>query len=167
MRVVGTDIDPLAAARAGGNGVAMLGKEGLLRESDAVALCASSVRGAAPVLDAAAIRGLRPGALVVNVGRPALVDTAAMLAAVRGGWVRSYGVDAVVVDGQAAPADLDLVTEGRVLQTGHSAWWRDEVLERGAQMFGRAIAAASAGCPIDVVTEQPTAAEAGLAGAGA
>ena len=31
------------------------------------------------------------------------------------------------------------VAEGRVVQTGHSAWWRDEVLERGGQLWGQAI----------------------------
>ncbi len=165
MRVLGTDIDSLAAARAGRRGVAMVGQPGLLRDSDVVVLCASTVRGAGPVLDAAAIRALRPGALVVNVGRPGLVDTAAMLAAVRGGWVRGYGVDDVVIDASAAVEDLALVREGRVLQTGHSAWWRDEVLERGATMFGRAIAAAVAGCPVDVVTQVPGAIDVGMAGA--
>lgn len=151
MRVVGTDTDPLAAARAGRRGTEMLGLHELLRVSDVVALCASTMSGCGPVLDTFAIHSLRPGALVVNIGRPALVDTAAMLAALRGGWVRGYGVDDVVVGEGAAPADRTLVHEGRVLQTGHSAWWRDEVLERGAQMFGRAIAAAAAGHPVDVV----------------
>lgn len=49
------------------------------------------------------------------------------------GLLRGYAVDDTVLD----PAvDGDLLDEGRVLLTGHSEWWRDEVLERGARMWG-------------------------------
>ncbi len=151
MRVLGTDVDPVAVARAERNGIEMVGKEALLERSDAVALCASTERGAAPVLDAAAVMALRGGVLVVNIGRPALVDTAALMVALRAGWVRGYGVDEVVLGKDSPAADLDLLRQGRVLQTGHSAWWRDEVLERGAAMFAAAVVAAAQGCPVDVV----------------
>jgi phosphoglycerate dehydrogenase-like enzyme len=97
------------------------------------------------------VHALRPGALVVNVGRPELVDTAALLAAVRAGRVRGYGVDSVVLAPDAPAMDRGLLAEGRVLQTGHSAWWREEALRRGAAMFERAILAAARGRPIDVV----------------
>jgi hypothetical protein len=42
--------------------------------------------------------------------------------------------------------------EGRLLQTGHSAWWRDEVMQRGARMWGERLIAAAEGAPLDVVT---------------
>ncbi len=151
MHVLGHDVDPMAVARAGREGIEMVGKDALLERSDAVALCASTQRGAGPVLDVAAVMALRAGVLVVNIGRPALVDTAAMMVALRAGWVRGYGVDEVVLAEGSPTADLDLLRQGRVLQTGHSAWWRDEVLERGAAMFGASIAAAAQGCPVDVV----------------
>ena len=39
-----------------------------------------------------------------------------------------------------------------MLQTGHSAWWRDEVLERGRRMWGEQIIAAVRGEPLNAVT---------------
>jgi hypothetical protein len=70
---------------------------------------------------------------------------------VRSGRLRGYAVDDTVVD---AVRDGDLLAEGRLLQTGHSAWWRDEVIERGPQMWGERLVAAVRGRPRDVVAER-------------
>lgn len=149
MRVLGTDIDPAARAAATAAGIPVTDPGDLLHRADAVAVCASTEPAATAILDAAAIARLRHGALVVNVGRPVLVDNGAMVAAIRSGAVRGFAVDEVVLD----PAEhADLLSEGRVVQTAHSAWWRDEVLERGAVLFGEAILAAVHGAPVDVAT---------------
>ena len=96
---------------------------------------------------------MRPGALLVNVGRPALVDTPSALAALRSERLRGYAVDDAVLDPSTdSRADADLVDQGRLLQTGHSAWWRDEVLERGARMWGERLLAAVTDRPVDAVT---------------
>lgn len=95
------------------------------------------------------------GGLLVNVARAALVDTAAAAAAVRSGALRGYAVDDDVLD---RDADGDLLAEGRVLQTGHSAWWRDETLERGRRMWGEHLLAAVTGAPLDTVGLPATAA---------
>ena len=149
MRVLGCDTDPTAAARARARGVEVVDLPTLLRRSDAVALCASSAFGAPPVLGRTRVAALRRGALLVNVARPALVDTAAVTAALRRGAIAGYAVDDVVLD---EAADADLLEQGRVVQTGHSAWWRDEVLERGGRMWGEHLLAAALGQPLDVVT---------------
>lgn len=149
MDVVGVDVDPLACARASASGLRVLGLRAALGSADAVAVCASHTFGGPPVLGPAELHALRPGALVVNVARPALVDTAAAAASLRAGRLRGYAVDDVVLD----PArDADLLQQGRVLQTGHSAWWRDEVLDRGRRMWGQALLDAVRGRPRDVVT---------------
>jgi lactate dehydrogenase-like 2-hydroxyacid dehydrogenase len=149
MRIVGTDIDEAAVALARGDGIAMADLSELLAASDALVVCASHAYDAPAVLGHAELRSMRHGSLLVNVSRAALVDTAAAVAAVRAGWLRGYAVDDVVLD----PAvDGDLLAQGRVLQTGHSAWWRDEVLERGRRMWARHLLAAVAGTPLDAVT---------------
>ncbi|MBX9389801.1 2-hydroxyacid dehydrogenase [Streptomonospora nanhaiensis] len=148
MRVRGTDTDPAAAARAAASGVETTDLAGVLA-ADAVAVCASHTFGAPPVIGAAELAALPEGALLVNVARASLVDTEAAVAAVRGGRLRGYAVDDAVVD----PArDGDLLVQGRVLQTGHSAWWRDETLDRGARMWGERMLAAVCGAPLDPVT---------------
>ncbi len=149
MRVVGTDIDKLAVLRASASGVPMGELDWLLAQSDAVAVCASHKFGAPPIMGESQIAQLAPGALLVNVARPALVSTAAVMTALRAGLLRGYAVDDVVVDPDAAD---DLLRTGRLLQTGHSAWWRDEVLERGAGMWGERLVAAVRGEPLDAVT---------------
>lgn len=149
MSVVGNDIDPAARRAAVAAGLTMVELPELLARSDVVAVCASAHGTAGPVLGATQLHAMRPHAFVANVGRPQLVDTAAVAAAVRAGRLRGYAVDDVVLD----PArDADLLDEGRVLQTGHSAWWRDEVLERGATQWAEHVLAMVRGVPRDVVT---------------
>jgi phosphoglycerate dehydrogenase-like enzyme len=149
MRVVATDIDPLAVLRARASGIRTGELAWVLARSDAVAVCASHRFGAGPLLGASDLVLMRKDALLVNVARAGLVDTDAAITAVRAGRLRGYAVDDTVVD----PArDGDLLAEGRVLQTGHSAWWRDEVIERGARMWGERLIAAARGRPRDLVT---------------
>lgn len=149
MTVLGHDIDPVARCAGSAAGATMVGLGGLLRGSDVVAVCASAHGNPSPILGAAELHAMRPHALVANIGRPYLVDTAAMAAAVRTGRVCGYAIDDVVLD---PVRDADLLDEGRVLQTGHSAWWRDEVLTRGATQWAAHIAAMLRGTPLDVVT---------------
>lgn len=156
MHVVAHDIDPVVQIERLAAGTRMLELHDLLADSDVVALCADAHHGPLPVLGAREIRRLRAHAFVVNVGRPQLVDTAAALAAIRAGRLRGYAVDEVVVD----PArDMDVLDEGRLLQTGHSAWWRDEVLTRGREHWYQHIIAMLHGAPLDVVTTDKDAPE--------
>ncbi len=150
MRVVGVDIDPAAAAAAAGEGIVMMSKDAALREADLVAICASTIAGTYPILAADDLAVLHPDVFVVNVGRPVLVDQDDVRTALLERALRGYAVDEIAFD-PSQPLDALLLEEGRVLQTAHSAWWRDEVLARGAQMFATAIQSAADGAPIDVV----------------
>lgn len=149
MHVLGTDPDPAACARALGEGVEVVGQDELLHRSQSLVICASSGYCAPPLLGDAELGCLPPGALLVNVARASLVDMAAAARALRARTLRGYAVDDVVVD---PTVDGDLLDEGRLLQSGHSAWWRDEVLERGAAMWGERLLAAAVGRPVDAVT---------------
>lgn len=146
--VIGTDIDPSAVTRAMAAGIDMVSAPDLLRQSDVLFIAASMSRGAPAILDESALDLLPDEAFVVNVGRPGLVDTTAVARRLRAERLRGYAVDDVVLD---PAADADLLDQGRVLQTGHCAWWKDDVLSRGGRMFGRAVLAAVRGRPIDVV----------------
>lgn len=137
--VVVCDIDRAAAAAATAVGFSTGDLGWVLDRSDALVLCASHDHGAPPIIGRPELARVRAGSLLVNVARSALVATDAALTAIRSGRLRGYAVDDTVVD---AHRDGDLLEEGRVLQTGHSAWWRDEVLERGARMWGENLLAA-------------------------
>lgn len=149
MRVAGCDPDPVAAARATAAGTPVLDLRRLLASSAAVIVCANETYGAPPVLGPHELDLLPDGALLVNVSRAGLVDTAAAVAAVRSGRLRGYAVDDTVLD---VDEHADVLREGRVLQTGHSAWWRDETLERGRRMWGAELLAAVTGEPFGAVT---------------
>lgn len=94
---------------------------------------------------------MRPGVVLINSSRAALVDVGAVVHAIRVGHLRGYAVDDIVLAGSANGADL--LREGRIVQTGHSAWWSDEVLQRGGRMWADHIAALVAGAPLDVVAD--------------
>jgi phosphoglycerate dehydrogenase-like enzyme len=153
MTTIAYDIDPKPV-----DGVTYVDRDQLLRTSDVVTLHCPLAYDAPPMLGPEELRRMPPGSVLLNSSRAALVDDEAVVAAVRDGHLRGYAVDDELLGG---PEVDDLLREGRILQTGHSAWWTDETLARGAEAWGEAILATLAGDPVH--TAVPVAAPTSIA----
>jgi len=99
----------------------------VLREAQVLSLHCPPSPGGKPLLDATAVAGLRKGAVVVNTARQALVDEAAMAAALAEGRVAAYTMDAF---DEEPPADLGFVRTRGVLATPHVGGFTDESVDR-------------------------------------
>ncbi len=73
-------------------------------------------------------RAMKPGAIYINYGRGATTDTAALLRALREGWIGGAGLD--VVDPEPLPADHPLWTMDNVVLTPHYGGSRADSFER-------------------------------------
>ena len=91
--------------------------DGALAEADVVVLAAPSTGETDRVLDGRRLALLPPGAIVVNVARGALLDEAALVAALAAGRVRGAVLD--VFDDEPLPADSPLWRQPTVLLTPH------------------------------------------------
>ena len=121
----------------------------LLATADVVSLHAPAVHGGPPLLGAAEIATLAPGALVLNTSRARLVDERAMVEAVRQRRVAGYAVDDRLADRAAAAR---LLAEGRIIETGHTAWYSDEALQRGLDAWVDNVIRLATGRPRNLVT---------------
>ena len=109
-------------------GVAFVSIERLLAESDAVSLhllLNDETRG---FLSRERIAAMRPGALLVNTARGALVDEAAMVDALRTGQLAHAGLDVFAIE--PLPADHVLTTLPNVTLSAHSAFRTPQANER-------------------------------------
>ncbi|WP_052702792.1 2-hydroxyacid dehydrogenase [Paenibacillus beijingensis] len=129
MRVVG--YDPIADR---GAGVTKVSLEELLASSDVVSLHYPSKWKGAHHFGQSQLRQMKPGSYLINVSRSALVDDAAVVASIEAGYLKGYAVDDRFSLAGTAAADR-LVAEGRILQTGHTAWYSEEVIERGYETW--------------------------------
>ena len=100
----------------------------LLAESDIVSLHLPLTARTERLLDAAAIRSMKPGAVLVNTARGGLVDEAALVDALRTGHLRAAGLDVVTVE--PAPAGNPLFDLANVVVMPHIAWLTPETLDR-------------------------------------
>jgi D-3-phosphoglycerate dehydrogenase / 2-oxoglutarate reductase len=118
-------------------GVSFVDLDELLRDSHLVSLhllLDDETRG---LLSRDRIAAMRPGAILVNTARAALVDEAAMIEALRSGHLRHAGLD--VFDREPLPADHPLTGLSNVTLSAHSAFRTPEASEN-------LIAAARAHC---------------------
>ena len=93
--------DPyLSPERAAATGAEPVGLEELAERSDVVTLHAP---GDAVLVDAALLERFRPGTVLVNAARAALVDERAVAEALRGGRLARYAADVLDDDGPDAP----------------------------------------------------------------
>ncbi|MBN6055186.1 D-2-hydroxyacid dehydrogenase family protein [Nonomuraea sp. RK-328] len=136
------------AAEAGARLAA--GKEDLLRRSDFVSIhlvLSDRTRG---LLGEAELRAMRPHAHLVNTSRAAIVDQAALLRALREGWIAGAGLD--VFETEPLPSGDPLRTLPNVLATPHLGY----VTERNYRTFYTEavedIAAFLAGAPVRRLT---------------
>ena len=100
----------------------------LLAESDVVSLHVPLTRETERLIDAEAIARMKPGAVIVNTARGALIDEAALVDALRTGRIGAAGLD--VFENEPTPAGSALLALDNVVCTPHLAWLTHETLER-------------------------------------
>lgn len=93
--------------------------DALLTQSDIVTLHCPSTPQTKKLLNAESLGRMKRGAIVVNLGRGDLVDTAALVAALRSGQVSAAALD--VCDPEPIPVDSPLRSLPNVLTASHIA----------------------------------------------
>jgi len=102
-------------------------------EAHVVVLSAPAAPGTHRLVDAAFLAGMKPGAVLVNVGRGTLVDEGALLAALDTGTPSAAVLD--VFDVEPLPPDHPFWTHPRVRVTPHNAAGGIGRLQRQADLF--------------------------------
>lgn len=140
----------LTAARAEAEGVALAPSlEALLETSDVVSIhlvLGARTRG---LIDAAALRRMRPDALLINTSRAAIVDEAALLAALADKRIAGAGLD--VFETEPLPPDSPWRTLPNVLATPHLGYVTERNYRTYFPEIVEDIAAFLDGAPIRVL----------------
>ena len=119
MRVIGVRRMATPAPEAADEVVAVTGLEGALAKADVVALTCPLTQETEGLIGVAALKALKPGALLINVARGKVVDEAALLAALSDGRVGAAALDCF--HDEPLPAESPFWTLPNVLITPHSA----------------------------------------------
>ena len=102
--------------------------DALLAESDVVSLHVPLTPDTERMIDAHAVARMKPGVVIVNTARGALIDEAALVEGLRTGQIAAAGLD--VFEVEPVPAGNPLLALDNVVGTPHVAWLTGETLER-------------------------------------
>ena len=116
--------DPLHPPGGTVDGIAVVSPDDLLGGSDVVSLHVPLGADTHHLIDGAALARMRPGAVLVNTCRGGVVDTAALVDALRTGRLAGAGLD--VFESEPLPADSPLLRLSTVVLTPHAAWYSAE-----------------------------------------
>jgi D-lactate dehydrogenase len=136
-RLLAFDPEPNDECRA--LGVRYVGLEELLGSADIVSLHCPLTPETRHLVDANALGRMRPGVMLINTGRGALVDTAAVIAALKTGRIGALGLDVYEEEEALFFEDLSgtviqddvfmrLLTFPNVMVTAHQAFFTEDAL---------------------------------------
>ena len=136
-RVLASDPEPHAEALA--MGVQYVPLAELLAQSDIVSLHCPLTPHTHHLIDAAALARMKHGAMLVNTSRGAVVDTPAVIVALKSGALGSLGLDVYEEEADLFFRDLSgeairddvfarLLTFPNVVVTGHQAFFTEDAL---------------------------------------
>ncbi|ABY32718.1 2-hydroxyacid dehydrogenase [Methylorubrum extorquens] len=131
--------DPVPSAELAGFGAEAAGLDRLLAEADIVSLHCPLTRDTHHMIDRAALARMKRGVMLINTGRGALVDTAALIEGLKSGVIGDLGLDVYEEEGGLFFEDLSnqiirddvfsrLLTFPNVIVTGHQAFFTAEAL---------------------------------------
>jgi len=126
MQVLAWTFNP-TPARAAELGVRFVGLDELLRVADVVSLHVKLTDRSRGLIRARELALMKPGALLVNTARGAIVDTEALVEALRAGRLGGAALD--VFDTEPLPPDHPILTCEQVVLTAHNADQTPEGME--------------------------------------
>ena len=103
------------------------------------------MRDEAPVIARKELSMMKRNAVLINPARSDLVDNADLFMALKEKKLMGYAVDDYIGDFSEG---LDF---GRILQTGHTAWYSTEAIERGTSQWVKNIIGLSGPSPINLI----------------
>ncbi len=112
-------------------GVEALPLAQVLAASDVVVLCCPLTDATRGLIDGAATRAMKPGAVLVNVARGPVVEERALVAALESGHLAGAALD--VFDTQPLPADHPFLGLPNMILTPHMAGITEESMRRMGQ----------------------------------
>jgi D-lactate dehydrogenase len=132
--------DPVPNERCRSSGVRYLKLDELLAQSDIVTLHCPLTPENKHMIDATALQKMKTGVMLINTSRGALIDTAAVIEALKSGKVGYLGLDVYEEEEQIFFEDRSgliisddvfsrLLTFPNVIITGHQAFFTREALE--------------------------------------
>ncbi len=105
----------------------------LLSAADYVVIATPLTPETQGLIDEAALRSMRQSAYLINIARGAIVDEAALVTALREGWIAGAGLDTVLTE--PLPPESPLWSLPNVLITPHCSALSPRLKERIAQLF--------------------------------
>ncbi len=124
--------------------------ETLLVESDFLVLAAPATEETTGLFNGLAFAKVRPGTILINVSRAALVETQPLLHALDEGRLAGAGID--VFAPEPPPPDDPLVHHAKVLVSPHVAWGTEDALQRLLDLSIANVEAFLRGEPVNVVS---------------
>ncbi len=122
----------------------------VLAEADAISLHCPLTPETQHLIDADALRAMKPSALLINTARGGIVDEAALAQALREGWIAGAGFDVLSAEPPADDHPLlatDLLALPNFMLTPHVAWSSRPAMQALADQLMDNIDAFMAGAP--------------------
>jgi phosphoglycerate dehydrogenase-like enzyme len=124
----------------------------LLRESDAVVICAPLTAQTRALFNRDAFRQMKRTAILINVTRGAIVDDASLLQALREGMIAAAGLDVTPIE--PLPPDHPLWTLENVVITPHAAGASPRRMDRAVDLFCRNLVTLRQGGSLESVIDK-------------
>jgi D-lactate dehydrogenase len=133
--------DPIPNERCRSSGVRYMNLDELLANSDVITLHCPLTPQNKHIIDAAALRKMKSGVMLINTSRGALIDTMAVIEALKGAKIGYLGLDVYEEEEQIFFEDRSgliisddvfsrLLTFPNVIITGHQAFFTREALQK-------------------------------------
>ena len=119
MKLLGTDIVPIATDFIAEMGVEMTSLEDLMRRADFVSVNCDLNPTSRHIINATSLAWMRPSAVLINSARGPLVDEPALVAALQAGQIAGAALD--VYEVEPLPADSPLLQLDNVMLAPHNA----------------------------------------------
>jgi glycerate dehydrogenase len=124
----------------------------LLVEADVLSLHCPLTVATRGMIGAAELRAMKPTAMLINTARGGLVDEAALVEALRAGWIAGAGFDVLSVEPPTEGNALLQLRQPNFILTPHVAWASDEAMRILADQLTDTIDAWADGAPRNLVT---------------